>query len=33
MNGYQILNIINGVSSNDVMTKAYIDGEVAVVQG
>jgi hypothetical protein len=29
----KLRNITNGTLSTDVMTKGYIDGEVAVVQG
>ena len=33
MGGNKITGIINGVNSNDVMTKGYIDGADAVLQG
>jgi hypothetical protein len=33
MGGNKITGIVNGVNSNDVMSKGYIDGADAVLQG
>jgi hypothetical protein len=33
MGGNKITNIVNGVVSSDVMTKGYIDGADAALQG